>query len=229
MISIKQKFIFTHIGRTGGSSIELTLKDVGIKYMHTMKYSSQFSEYQHQNDFIVDMFTDQEQYNAFMDRCATLEFKHSQHWLSIEEQFVVGEDQYDEYFKFTFVRNPWDRLASQYFGHVIQKFPELDFNDFLIKALTEGTFEGDDYRFFAPSMHWITDEESDVMVDYIGRFETLQDDFNIICDKIGLERRILPQYGKSQKDGYKNYYTDQTAELVYDKFKSDIEAFNYEF
>tara|TARA_Y100000593_G_scaffold94543_1_gene194155 strand:+ start:412 stop:1020 length:609 start_codon:yes stop_codon:yes gene_type:complete len=202
MISPDKKFVFTHIGRSGGASIEAALKDVGLKKPH-----------------LSDMYS---------DKSKILEFKASQHWLSVEEQFVIGEDLWEEYFKFTIVRNPWDRLVSQYFGHVIKEVPGLSFEDYLIKSFVKKEYH--DYeRFTEPSMYWITDDDDNLMVDYIGKFETLQEDFDIICDKIGIERRILGQTGKSKREHYRTYYNDYTQELVYNYFKADIEEFGYEF
>jgi hypothetical protein len=67
-------------------------------------------------------------------------------------------------------------------------------------------------------------------IDYIARFENLQNDFDIICDKIGLTRRELKKYNSySERDGYRDCYNDETTELVYKTFKTEIVDFNYKF
>ena len=88
----------------------------------------------------------------------------------------------------------------------------------------------DDPRFVKPCMDWITDSNGNIIVDFIGYMETLQESFNQICEIIRAPQKILQNNGKSnRKSNYREYYNNKTADLVEQAFKQDIMEFNYEF
>lgn len=72
--------------------------------------------------------------------------------------------------------------------------------------------------------------EGEIAVDYVGKFENLQDDINTICNKAGTSAVELPHRLKSNRtQHYSQYYSDEAREIVRDKYSSDIETFQYEF
>ena len=59
------------------------------------------------------------------------------------------------------------------------------------------------------------------------RFENLQEDFNEVCNDIGIEAYQLPHYNKSEHDSFESYYDDELKEMVYGMFIVDFRRFDY--
>ena len=127
-------------------------------------------------------------------------------------------DCFSQYFIFSFVRNPWDMVVSRYF---YRKSRYSDFN-LSIKDFASGNFGW---------VHYVDylSVGGKICVDFIGRFESLQQDFNIVCDKIGIPEQELPQENKSKHKHYTEYYDDETRQIVAEKYARDIEYFGYKF
>jgi chondroitin 4-sulfotransferase 11 len=123
-------------------------------------------------------------------------------------------------YTFCTVRNPYDRLVSM-FAHlkrVDRNMPaKTDFSKFV--------FEYADYdTFMKPISSWFNNGD----IDYIMRFENLSNDFEVIKKKLDANRGLIHKNAASHNN-YKSYYTDEIKEFVTEKFKEDIERFNYSF
>ncbi|MBW2998482.1 sulfotransferase family protein [Candidatus Woesearchaeota archaeon] len=155
--------------------------------------------------------------------------------------------KYNNYFKFTFVRNPWDRIVSCYKNKIREKSlnnqhfvngvfsrfitygtftPEMSFEDF-VKAICEISDEDANVH-FQSQYKFITDKKGKIIVDFIGQFENIDKDFNKICKKLKINVK-LPHLMKSEKKDYKEYYTKETKEMIRKRYKKDIEMFGYNF
>ena len=81
---------------------------------------------------------------------------------------------------------------------------------------------------FMPQLDWITDEAGKVLVDFVGRFENLAEDFAQVCERLDRDAE-LPHLKKSQRTSYRDYYDEKTKAIVQDWFARDIEHFAYRF
>jgi hypothetical protein len=147
------------------------------------------------------------------------------------------------YCKVAFVRNPWDRLVSAYAfmqsggKHVVDNIwarrfiaPTPDFAAF-VKALTT------DYHFrakvlhsphFIPQSRFICDENGEVAVDFLGRYEALGEDFAALCRELNIEAE-LPKANVGDHEDYRRYYDDETRRIVGELYARDVEQFGYDF
>ena len=133
---------------------------------------------------------------------------------------MVGINKWNNYFKFSFVRNPWDKMVSQfhYNGHLFAK--NKTFEEYI-----RMWDNGHKISTFPPFNSYYLDLD----LDFIGKFENLQGDFDVVCEKIGIPQKRLPHMNKSKHRRYTEYYSPETIEIVGRKFGEDIRRLGYKF
>ena len=138
------------------------------------------------------------------------------------------EEVLSEYFTFMFCRNPWDWVLSQFcwnFRYAANRMKVFNKKKFYrIEAFLSTSKHSAKYQ-----SDYLWDRDGKLCIDYIGRFENLQEDFNTICDKIGIPEQELPHKNKNKHNHYTEYYDDETKEIVAKKYRKDIEYFGYKF
>jgi len=133
----------------------------------------------------------------------------------------VGESVWNYYCKFSFVRNPFDKIVSQY--HYNRS--EFGFQNSTFKEYVKAWNAGKKISAYPQYQRFYINEK----LDFIGRFENLQEDFDTLCDKIGVPHQKLPHENKTNHKHYTEYYDDETREIVAEKYAKDIEYFGYKF
>ncbi len=156
--------------------------------------------------------------------------------------------KFDSYFKFSFTRNPWDKMVSFYHYHIKRGWDlnwdwdesnAPSFQDF-IKIINNYSKEKEASIFpnlsettiqmrMSDHIEWMCDESGNLLVDFIGKLENFQTDFDYICDQIKMPRIKLPHKNKSKHKHYTEYYDEETKQMVAEKFAKDIEYFGYKF
>ncbi len=160
---------------------------------------------------------------------------------------ALYSEYWDEYFKFSFIRNPWERMVSMgksFPGHYNVKINDgkLDVSGYKKKFGFPLTVEYDrrfSQRFLGgnvsprnPDKHsegTVYENILDEKNDFIGRFENLQTDFDFVCDKLGISKHQLPHSNKTRHKHYSEYYSGDTKKMVAKRYARDIEYFGYEF
>ena len=147
---------------------------------------------------------------------------------------------YNGYYTSAFVRNPWERLLSSYvwLRQIRYKDCELanSFEDF-VKDLDKDRVE------LFPSLKCKIEANKMMQIlhlrpmsfylnkpiDFTGKFESLNKDFFILCDKLGIARSIPNKLRQVKHDNYKTYYSKKTQDIVARLYAQDIKQFNYTF
>ncbi len=139
-------------------------------------------------------------------------------------------NRYKEYFKFAFVRNPWDRLVSCWRDKVIKKNEfefsdeEQDFESFIDYVTTNVNLEYGNHHLRLQSR--LIDLNH---IDYLGRFETFEIDLKEVMSLLDIEATIKKKNASNRKVDYREYYTERTKNKVAELYEKDIRIFNYEF
>jgi hypothetical protein len=200
MISFQKHFLFVHIPKTAGNSIQSVLRD--------------YSE-----DELVALRGEQDGVERFGLR--NPKYKVKKHSTLAEYRTALGEAEFGSLYKFTCVRNPWDRMVSYYFTPT-QKAEVWDWKKFR-KIISSAVPVADYLR--------LNERKGDPFgnVNYIMRFENLADDFRTVCAALDISPAGLPRYNRSNREHYSKYYDDELRQLVRERFAAEIERFGYTF
>ncbi len=216
LLSIRHRFLFVHIAKTGGTSVRAALKPQLWKDpWHWSRFlCSRLSHWSHH-------------------RIAT---KLPRHAKVIAAKELLPQEFFSSLFKFAFVRNPWDLQVSS-FHHIRRERPQYlgghtQFADFLRWKLSPDR----PYQYHLDTSielqtDYLIDLRGQIIVDFIGRYERLSEDFHQICQRIGLPLLHLPHRRRAtdRARDYRSYYSDETAELVARYFQRDISLLGYGF
>ncbi len=217
LISYDRQFIFFHVTKAAGTSVKKAL-DSYAQEPEKFKIARPPRE--------VDGAP-----NSFYEMWESMLW----HAKARDAQKELSPDIYDRFYKFAFVRNPWDWQVS-YYHFILKEGDHIRHEQ--VKAMTGG---------FEEYLEWviatknpfpkgatklqadiITHKSGQLIVDYVGRYETLNQDFERVCQRLGLAVS-LPHLNQSQHRDYRNYYNDRTRQLVADHFQQDIDLFGYTF
>ena len=214
IVSHKHKFIFIKVPKTGGTTQRWLWRQ--------LQESIDLQGPLDQKDVSLDTLD----WGVWYQHCTSKKVKE---WFK-ENNLSNG---WGSYFKFGFVRNPWDREVSGYFASKennkewMKTFPNQTFSEFLDFAPCSHMGE----RGKGQQHEYLTE------VDYIAKFEKYDEETKYIWKTIGLENdpidttmyRTRKPRNKNIDKPYWKYYNDVDVMRVHEAYKNDIEIFNYEF
>ncbi len=215
MISDQKRFLFIHIPKTAGNSIQNILRDYSEDNI--------IVNYEHQ-DGIERFGVNNKKYrlskHSFLSQCKT----------------NIDSTVYNSLFKFATIRNPWDRMVSLYFSPAQGRtewnrpeFLELIQNAVALRYfIRENLILNNDQDESDPKQI-IDNLPLDHDIDFLIRFERLNEDFEQVCEKLDIPHKPLPIRNISGHTHYSEYYDEDLKELVSQRFKDEIAFGDYHF
>lgn len=140
----------------------------------------------------------------------------------------IEPEKFDSYFKFAFVRNPFDRFIS-YCAFMTRERKEFELDPKRVMRHFLFTSPPVRHILFQPQNSFLCSREGELLTDYVGRVERMQSCFDEICDKIGVERVALERSNTSTRNDYRQYYDQHLIDGVARLYARDLELFDYEF
>ena len=233
IISHKHKFIFIRPRKTAGTTMQNVLSQICGD-----------------DDIVTSGYDDG---NKNIDQSCWDGHPHPHLW---DVKQLVGEDIWREYFKFTFVRNPFDITVSRFFWNIKGKgqkgydTTKEDFKRWFQEYTSANLFH--DARFYPVNMAYpflldlncVSNQNTplyqsgllnrQIDLDFVGRYESLQSDFDFICDELKLGRLKLKDKNsktKTRKDkiNYKEWYDEKMIETMNELFEKDLDLLGYDF
>ena len=205
IVSSLHKFIFVAIPKTGTHSVRRALREhLGPQDMEQVGL------------FVQKKFP--------IPELARLQHGH----LSLQQvRPYLRAEEWDSFFKFAFVRNPFDRFVS--------------YCAFMTRA--EGHFERDSKKvmrhfvanppwqhiLFQPQHSFITGTGGELLADQVGRVEEMQTSYDEIAERIGIPTAELERVNSSNRWDYRNYYDQELIDGVTSLYSRDLELFGYEY
>ena len=216
IISHKHKFIFIHIPKCAGSTVTYSLLN-NLYFNLPRKEDWRYSDL---NRNIAEVFQSNpiQGNSTYLDQHDTLK--------TLNDYLNKKKLNINDYFKFSFMRNPWERRVSQY--QYAKRMAMVTGSDWAMRISSMSFHEFITQRNDS-QLNWVSDKKDNIAVDFLGSGRNLQEDFNIICDQIKITKQELPHKNATKHKHYTEYYNDETRQIVAEKCAKDIQYFNYKF
>lgn len=213
LISYSHRFIFIHIYKVAGTSIADSLG----------RYTTSLDRHSPALRFLRKLGI-----HRLVPRRSVRKLRAQRHATARAIRNDLPAEVFKGFYKFAFVRNPWDWQVSLY--HFA-----LEDASHRQHQLTKSFGSFEKYLEWRVNGHYelqknfVVDDDGELIVDFVGRYETLARDFAKICDHLGIDSPRLPHRRSSSRGDYRTYYTPKTTALVAEAFRDDIESFGYQF
>ncbi len=207
LISDSRQFIFVHIRKAAGTSMV--------------------------NALIPYTLAKPEGLGARLKSRARLEWDYQKYRFRKHEDILAAKKRmpaavFSNYFKFAFVRNPWDRLVSEY--EFIRKQTDHGRHSRVMKLSSFADFiQMQSQRRDAYQLQMLSDKDGELLVDFVGRFENLDEDWQKVCKSANIPHQPLAHINKTKHRDFREYYDHSSIDIVATYWADEIKLFKYKF
>ena len=209
-ISYSHKFIFIHVSKSAGTSIQEALRPLAHN-PESMRVNRRPARLGLRLRAMVPP-----QWRVFRE-----------HDTARVVQRNLPHETFDRFFKFAFVRNPWDWIVSLYW-YLLETPSHRHHYEVAAMHSFEKYVEFETCRGRRSQHRFVANRRGELIVDFLGRFEHLEQDFQEVCDHLHV-RASLPHINRTVHPDYREIHTERTIQMVASHFQSDIELFGYSF
>ena len=214
MISTKHRFLFIHIPKVAGMSVNSALEQAAFGPARRLvrKAAKRLGR------------------DTGWKVCWPLALVnvYPPHLTALDWHKKLSATTFDSMFKFAFVRNPWDWQVSLY--HYILQDPKHRQHELLKSLGSFGQYlEWRVHNGLELQKSYLTDATGRFLVNFVGRFERLASDFQHVCRVLDFKGVTLPHINTSEHRDYRSYYNARGRKLVEEHFQPDIATFGYTF
>ena len=205
IISFKHKFVFAAVPKTGTHAVRRALREhLGPEDIEQVRL------------FVEKTFP--------IPELAQLQHGH----LGLEQlRPHLPPEQFDSFFKFAFVRNPFERFIS-YCAFMTRFKGQFAANPHRVMTFYVQNPQWQ-HILFQPQYTVVADGSGRLLTDYLGRVETMQQSYDEIAARIGIRSTQLEKVNASTHRDYRDYYTPALVDAVGKLYARDLELFGYEF
>jgi hypothetical protein len=172
---------------------------------------------------------DEEQVGLYVNKSLSLPALNTVnhgHLTALQAQAALPENVWNSYYKFAFVRNPFDRFVS--FGFYMNRKSRT------FKKNTTEKLKGilkqernTSSILFTPQHKFLCDDQNKVMMDFVGKFENFNADFAKACAHLNLPAPELEHFNATRHDHFSEYYDNELSAAVTSIYAKDFEIFGY--
>ncbi|MEM8779741.1 MAG: sulfotransferase family 2 domain-containing protein [Cyanobacteria bacterium P01_G01_bin.49] len=234
LISFEKKILFIHIPKNAGTSLKNLLSPFCL-----------FPYHSRMNERLNRPFTYAERHFKLHIHKRILYINSPEgikigminadslhHAKATDLQRILGNKLFNSLFKFAFVRNPWAKEVSDY--EYIKRSKEhpvyplihsrsLSFEQYLEWKIQKGNNQ-------SPQLSYIADRNNNLLIDFVGKVENINQDIKKLSKLMNLELEELPKLNsRKQSCGYQELYNSHSKKLVEQLHKNELELFDYSF
>lgn len=200
LISDSHQFIFFHVAKAAGTSVRNTLQPYCLSPVDSRWIS------------ILRRFNLPSDYRKF---------RFLKHTSVAQAEAKLPAQVFTNYRRVAFVRNPWDRLVSQYIYH-FRKREQRPFADYVQQSIRQQRLS---------QSQFLADSHGRVELDFVGRYEDLETDYQRLAEFLQLPLPPLPKLNasKHQSGDYRRHYDTELQQLLEPYLAEDMRQFDYTF